>query len=320
MLEVVVAISVCSAGDQVLTGLPASFDEGLHLLFAETTHTLPLGSLPLRIHCLLVFNLLCWLMCLQIYHGFQNCCYRTRKHFLFVSSLTWLLTHLYSLFQKVVVIHPSYPEVKWSESCSVVTYSLQFHGLHSPWNSPGQNYGVGNLSLPQRIFPTQGSNPGHPHCGQILYQLSHKGSPRLLEWVAYPFSSGSSWPKNWTGISCIAGGFFTNWATREAPSYPRGAVRKYNDVQDGYSDPKGSIWASSVLSMAKADTDTVLWISGASGSLYFCGILESLFCCVLITFSLWENYRFTCSYKKKYREVSLCFTQFPPIVTSIAKL
>ena len=46
----------------------------------------------------------------------------------------------------------------------------------------------------------------------------HKGSPRILEWVAYPFSSGSSWPRNWTGISCIAGGFFTNWAIREAPA------------------------------------------------------------------------------------------------------
>ena len=42
------------------------------------------------------------------------------------------------------------------------------------------------------IFPTQGSNPDLPHCRQILYQLSHKGSPRILKWVAYPFSSGSS--------------------------------------------------------------------------------------------------------------------------------
>ena len=41
------------------------------------------------------------------------------------------------------------------------------------------------------IFPTQGSNPGLPHCRRILYQLSHKGSPRILEWVAYPFSSCS---------------------------------------------------------------------------------------------------------------------------------
>ena len=42
------------------------------------------------------------------------------------------------------------------------------------------------------IFPTQGSNPGLPHCRQILYQLSHQGSPRILAWVAYPFSRGSS--------------------------------------------------------------------------------------------------------------------------------
>ena len=67
-----------------------------------------------------------------------------------------------------------------------------------------------------RVFPTQGSEPGLPHCRQILYQLSHKGSPRILEWVAYPFSSRSSWPRNWTRVSHIAGGFFTNWATGEA--------------------------------------------------------------------------------------------------------
>ena len=69
--------------------------------------------------------------------------------------------------------------------------SLRPHGLYSPWNSPGRNTGVGSLSLLQGIFPTQGSNPGLLHCRQILYQLSHKGSPRILEWVAYPFSSGS---------------------------------------------------------------------------------------------------------------------------------
>ena len=51
---------------------------------------------------------------------------------------------------------------------------------------------------------------------QILYQLSHQGSPRVLEWVAHPFSRGSSQPWNWTGVSCIANEFFTNWAIREA--------------------------------------------------------------------------------------------------------
>ena len=69
---------------------------------------------------------------------------------------------------------------------------------------------------PQGIFPTQGSNPGLPHCRQNLYHLSHQGSPRILERVTYPFSRGSSQPRNWTGVSCIAGRFFTSWSTREA--------------------------------------------------------------------------------------------------------
>ena len=91
-----------------------------------------------------------------------------------------------------------------SESCFVTPW------IYSPWNSVGQNAEVGNLSLLQGIFPTQGSNPGLLHCRWILYQLSHKGSPRILVWVAYPFSSGSSRSRNQTGVSCIAGGFFTN--------------------------------------------------------------------------------------------------------------
>ena len=167
--------------------------------------------------------------------------------------------------------------------------SLWPHGLYSSWNSPGQNTGVGSLSLLQGIFPTQALNPGLLHCKPILYQLSHKGSPRTKErvsfnfmasvticsgfgaqekkichyfqfspfclpwsdgtryhslnflnvefkptfslssftfikrfWVAISFSRGSSWPRDWTGISwfqavsCIAGRFFTSWATREA--------------------------------------------------------------------------------------------------------
>ena len=89
--------------------------------------------------------------------------------------------------------------------------------LYCPWNSPGQNTGVGSHSLLQGIFPTQGSNSGLLHCGQILYQLSHKRSPRTLEWVVHPFSRGSPRPRNWTEVSCIAGGFFTNWAIRETP-------------------------------------------------------------------------------------------------------
>ena len=101
-----------------------------------------------------------------------------------------------------------------SESCSVMSNSLQPYGLYSPWNSPGQNteggsysllqgisqpkdqtqvshiagrfftswatreaqeYWSGSLSLLQWIFPTQELNPGLLHCRQILYQLSYHG-------------------------------------------------------------------------------------------------------------------------------------------------
>ena len=81
--------------------------------------------------------------------------------------------------------------------------SLQHHGLYSPWNSLGQNTGVGSHSLLQGIFPSQGSNPGLPHSRRILYQLSHKGSPRIVEWVVYPFSRGSSKPRNRTGSPAL---------------------------------------------------------------------------------------------------------------------
>ena len=69
-----------------------------------------------------------------------------------------------------------------SQALGNVVSSLQPHGLYIPWNSPGQKTGVGSLSLLQSIFPTQGSNPGLPHCRKILYQLSHKGSPKYLIW------------------------------------------------------------------------------------------------------------------------------------------
>jgi len=59
------------------------------------------------------------------------------------------------------------------------------------------------------IFPTQGSNSGLPHCKWIFNHLSHQGSPRMLEWVTYPFSRGSSQPRDQTGVSCTASGFFT---------------------------------------------------------------------------------------------------------------
>ena len=77
-------------------------------------------------------------------------------------------------------IRSKFPKnVKESGSRSV-SDSLWPHGLYSPWNSPGQNTGVGSLSLLQGIYPTQGLNPGLPLCRWILYQLSHKGNTIFL--------------------------------------------------------------------------------------------------------------------------------------------
>ena len=74
-----------------------------------------------------------------------------------------------------------------SESHSVVSDSLQPHGF-CPWNSPGQNTRVGSLALLQRIFPTQGSNPGLLHCRWVLYQLSHQGSQSFVYIYAYIYT------------------------------------------------------------------------------------------------------------------------------------
>ena len=101
-----------------------------------------------------------------------------------------------------------------SNSYDPMDCSLPGSSVHG--HSPGRNTGVGCHALLHGIFPTQGSNPGLPHCRWILYCLSHHGSPRILECVADPFSRGCSQPWNWTRVFCIAGGFFTSWATREA--------------------------------------------------------------------------------------------------------
>ena len=79
--------------------------------------------------------------------------------------------------------------------------SLWPHGLYSPWNSPGQDTGVGcSLSRVSSQPRSPGDrqriirNPGLPYCRQILYQLSHEGSPRIVDRVAYPFSRDSPNP------------------------------------------------------------------------------------------------------------------------------
>ena len=128
-----------------------------------------------------------------------------------------------------------------SESLRPKDYNLPGFSVHG--DSPGKITGVGCHALLKRIFPTEELNPGLPHCRQILYCLSHQGrickracsgkdhtamdqaqvsghsvfsltpgpiSPRVLEWVDYPFTRASSQPRNQTRVSCLVGRFFTS--------------------------------------------------------------------------------------------------------------
>ena len=85
-------------------------------------------------------------------------------------------TFLWIFFPKKYIVSPPYlhPRTWMLVKVAQLSNSLWPHGLYCPWNSPGQNTGVGSLSLLQGIFPTQGSNPGLPHCRRTLYQLSHR--------------------------------------------------------------------------------------------------------------------------------------------------
>ena len=95
-----------------------------------------------------------------------------------------------------------YCMITQNEGHSAVSDSLRPHGLYSPWNSSGQNTGVGCVSLLQGIFPTQGSNPGLPHCRPILYQLNPKGSPRILG--GQPIPSPGDLPDPGIELGCPA--------------------------------------------------------------------------------------------------------------------
>ena len=96
------------------------------------------------------------------------------------------------------------PGYQWRSFCQM---EIWLHSPHSPYQ----------LQMGSRIRSVLIQTPTVQHCRHILYHLSHQGSPRILGWVAYPFSSRSSWPRNQTGVSCFAGRFFTSWAIREAP-------------------------------------------------------------------------------------------------------
>ena len=109
-----------------------------------------------------------------------------------ICQLNSYIFHLFELKQTWLIIHNIQSTMVcvyvWECVCfshSVMSNSLQPHGLQParflcPWDFPGKNTEVGCHFLLQGIFPTQGSNPGLLHCRQILYCLSHQGSPKVL--------------------------------------------------------------------------------------------------------------------------------------------
>ena len=146
--------------------------------------------------------------------SFPEPCFPSSRDVLKTFSFFWHTLYL-SGRQRPLVCPGSWAGigVKWKSLSHVQLFVTPWTIQSMEFSRP--NTGVGSLSLLQGIFATQELNPGLPHCRQILYQLSYKGSPRIQGWVAYLFSSRSSRSKNRTRVSCIAGRFFTNWATRE---------------------------------------------------------------------------------------------------------
>ena len=139
-----------------------------------------------------------------------------------------------------------------TQSCPILCNSMDYSppGSFAHGDSPGKNTGVGCHALLQGIFPTQGSNPGLLHCRrQILYHLSHQRSPRILEWVAYPFFKGPTQTRNQTRVSCTADRFFSRWATREAhlSAYWKAYLGRESSDPDGSSSPGRSRMFCTIL-------------------------------------------------------------------------
>ena len=104
--------------------------------------------------------------------------------------------------------------VTWKDASMIIHWKSKFLSdvwlLETPWTIQSMEFSRPEYpSILQGIFPTQGSNPGLSHCRWIPYQLIYQGSWRILEWEAYPFSSGSSQPRNRTRVSRTAGVFLS---------------------------------------------------------------------------------------------------------------
>ena len=102
--------------------------------------------------------------------------------------------------------------------CDPIYWSPQGSSVHRIFQARILECAAMSFSEGSSHLGTELASLASLHCHADSLPLCHLGSPRILECVAYPFSRGTSQPRNWTSISCIAGGFFSIWATREAPS------------------------------------------------------------------------------------------------------
>ena len=138
----------------------------------------------ISLHCLesargfaflhILANICC--LCLSDYSHLNRCEMISHCGLAGISLVINLHSHV-----QISIIHNSkdvetwkQPRYQWESESLCQVQLFVTHGLYSPWTSPGQNTGVGSLSVLQGIFPTQGLNPVLPHCRWILYQLSQK--------------------------------------------------------------------------------------------------------------------------------------------------
>ena len=124
-----------------------------------------------------------------------------------------------SFFIHFIVTEPQQWPVKWSESCSVLSDSLWPLGYTVHGILQARTLGWVAFPFSRGSSQPRDRTQDSSLCRLILYQLRLKGIPRILEWVAYLFSRESSWFRNRTRVSCTAGGFFTNWDIRQWPRH-----------------------------------------------------------------------------------------------------
>ena len=126
-------------------------------------------------------------------------------------------------------------KAKSVQTCKISTVCLVMLTLCNPmdYSPPGplsmgisrQEYWNGLPCSPPGDPHNSGIEPGSSTLWADSLPPEAPGNPRMLEWVTYPFSGGTSQPRNQTGVSCIAGGFFTSWATQEAVLHNSTCVR-----------------------------------------------------------------------------------------------